>query len=290
VKPARFAYAAPRTLPDALALLQETGDDGKILAGGQSLMPLLNFRLARPAVLVDLNRIRELAFVRLRDGVVSIGAMTRQRQLERSRTVAAHLPLVREAIGFVGHAAIRNRGTVGGSLAHADPAAELPAVACALDASIELASARARRELPATQFFRDYFTTASEPGEALVAVHFPAQPRTAGSAVVEVARRHGDFALVGVATVLSRDRAGLCLDPRIALFGVAATPVRATAAEAALRGRGRDAFQAAADAAAAALEPPSDVHASADYRREVARTLLQRALALAWKRARSVNA
>ncbi len=290
MKPPRFAYAAPRALPAALALLGEAGDEGKILAGGQSLMPLLNFRLARPGTLVDFNRIRELAFIRLRDGVVSIGAMTRQRTLERSRIVGAHLPLVREAIRFVGHPAIRNRGTVGGSLAHADPAAELPAIACALDAHLELASSTTRREVAACEFFRDYFTTAVETGEALVAVHFPAQPRNSGSAVLEVARRHGDFALAGVAAVLGRDRAGRCLDPRIALFGVAATPLRATAAEAALRGQGPDGFPAAADAAAAGLEPASDVHASADYRREVARALVQRALALAWKRARAVDA
>ncbi len=290
MKPPRFAYAAPRGLPEALGLLRDAGEDGKVLAGGQSLMPLLNFRLARPGVLIDFNRIRELAYIRAQDGVISIGAMTRQRALERSRVVAAQLPLLRAAIPFVGHPPIRNRGTLGGSLAHADPAAELPAVACALGARCRLASVAGDREVPAEEFFVDYFTTALRPGEALVAIDWPAQPRTAGCAVLEIARRHGDFALAGVAVALRRDRAHRCLDPRIALFGLGATPVRAREAEAELLGGAPERFGEAAEAAAARLDPPSDVHATARYRREVARELTARALTAAWENSKVEDA
>jgi carbon-monoxide dehydrogenase medium subunit len=290
MKPPRFAYAAPRGLTEALVLLGAAGEEGKVLAGGQSLMPLLNFRLARPAVLIDFNRVRELAFIRARDGLVSIGAMTRQRALERSRVVAARLPLLREAIHWIGHPPIRNRGTVGGSLAHADPAAELPALACVLDATMHVKSATQERTIAATEFFEDYFTTALRPGEALVAVDFPEQPRHAGSAVLEVARRHGDFALAGAAVSLCRDRAGRARQARIALFGVGSRPVRAREAEAELEGQVPEHFGAAASAAVARLEPPSDVHATAAYRQAVARELVGRALAIAWKRAKVSDA
>lgn len=289
MKPPRFAYAAPRRLEEALALLQDAGDEGRILAGGQSLMPLLNFRLTRPAVLIDLNRVRELSFVRVRDGAVSMGAMTRQRVLERSRIVAGRLPLVREAIKLVGHPAIRNRGTVGGSLAHADPAAELPAVACALDALFRVASATGQRTIKAEDFFLDYFGTALTTGEAVVAIEIPAQERAMGSAIVEVARRHGDFALAGAAVTAKRDRAGRFRQPRIALFGVAPKPVRARSAEAQLEGRGLEGVVAAAGAAVAELQPPSDVHATSEYRRAVAHELTCRALTLAWQRAKALD-
>ncbi len=289
MKPPRFAYAAPRRLDEALNLLRDVGDEGRILAGGQSLMPLLNFRLARPAILIDFNRIRELTFVKVRDGAVSIGAMTRQRALERSRVVAGRLPLLRDAIRLVGHPAIRNRGTVGGSLAHADPAAELPAVACALDATFQVASEAGQRIVKAEDFFLDYFGTALRMGEAVVAVEIPAQARGAGSAVLEVARRHGDFALAGVAVTAKRDRAGRYHQPRIALFGVGPKPVRARSAEAELEGRGVDRVESAAAAAVAGLQPPSDVHATSEYRQALAQELTSRALRLAWQRARATD-
>jgi carbon-monoxide dehydrogenase medium subunit len=287
MKPPPFAYFDPRTLDEAVALLNEHGLDAKVLAGGQSLVPLLNMRLARPAVLVDLNRIDGLGYVRETNGAIAIGAMTRQRTAERSPLVREKLPLLHAATTFIAHPQIRNRGTVGGSLAHADPAAELPAVALALEAEFAVAGPNGARTVAAKDFFVTYLTTCLEPAEVVTEVRFPAQPERSGWAFVELSRRHGDFALAGVAATLTLD-SGTISDARIALFGVGATALRASAAESMLRGQRPDdaLFEEASRAAAEAIEEPlSDIHASAEYRRDLARVLTRRALTDAVARA-----
>ncbi len=285
MKPAPFRYAAPRSVGEALALLQEYGPEAKVLAGGQSLVPLLNMRLARPEVLVDINRIGALAYIRRRGDRLHVGALTRQRAVEASAVVRRHLPLLWEAIRFVGHPQIRNRGTVGGSLAHADPAAELPAVVAALDAELVVAGPQGERVLSPEEFFTGYLTTALRPTELLVGVRFPPPADGTGSAFVEVARRHGDFALVGVAAVLQR-RDGAIGQARLAFTGVGPGPVRAREAERLLVGEPATSrlFAEAAREASARLDPPEDIHATAQYRRELAEVLARRALEAAWQR------
>ena len=286
MKPPPFEYHAPASLDEALALLAQHGDEAKALAGGQSLIPVLNFRLARPSVLVDLNRIGELAGIEA-NGTLRIGAMTRQRAAERSAEVAGLAPLLREALFSVAHPQIRTRGTVGGSLAHADPAAELPAVMLALEARFRLRRASAERTLAAAEFFTGLFTTALALDELLVGIDIPAPPARSGSAFVEVARRHGDFALVGVAAMVSLDASGAFSEARLAYVNAGPGPFRSARAEAVLRGQRPDAelFRAAAEAAHGDARPASDVHASADYRRQLVRVLTERALARASERA-----
>ncbi|MGH2403554.1 MAG: FAD binding domain-containing protein [bacterium] len=278
-----------------MALLAEYGADAKLLAGGQSLMPLLNMRLTRPSVLIDLNRVRALDYLTAADGEIRIGAMTRQRAAERSPVIASRLPLVAEALRWVGHAQIRNRGTIGGSLAHADPAAELPAVAVALGAHLVIAGQGATRFLTADEFFLGYLTTAIEPTEVLTEVRLPAMDPEAGWAFAEVSRRHGDFAIVGAAAVVHADGEERCRDVRLAFTGVGPTPVRVREAEAAVegqhlvrstqgqQGRGLDdgLLREVAGLVAARLEPESDIQASAEYRKHVAGVLARRALASA---------
>jgi CO/xanthine dehydrogenase FAD-binding subunit len=281
MKPPQFAYTAPTSLGEALELRREHAGGSTVLAGGQSLMPLLNLRMAYPDVIIDLRRVRELVGVTPRDGGVSLGAMTRQRAVERSELVQQRAPLITRALVNVGHMSIRNRGTVGGSLVHADPAAELPAVALALDAQlVARSSARGERTIGARDFFKGFLTTSLEPDELLVEVRVPASPERSGAAFIEMTRRHGDFALVGAGAVISRGDDGSIADARLVLVGVGAVPVRADDAEATLRGRAPDvsAFAEAGQQAAAGLHPLSDIHASADYRRRVARVLVQRAL------------
>jgi CO/xanthine dehydrogenase FAD-binding subunit len=239
MKPAPFDYAAPRTVDEALGLL---GDDSKALAGGQSLVPLLNFRLARPDLLVDLNRLPDLAYVRRSGGVLHIGALTRQATLERSALVHRYWPLLRQAVRHAGHAQTRSRGTVGGSAAHADPTAELPVALTALDARFQLRSARGQRGLGAAEFFVSTLTSAVEPDELLVEIEVPPLPDGARSAFVEYARTHGDFAVAGAAVVRAPDACA------IGLLGAGATPLRARAAEQALAD-GADAYETAAIAA-----------------------------------------
>jgi aerobic carbon-monoxide dehydrogenase medium subunit len=279
VKPPPFTYVAPESLDEAVSALAEHGEDAKVLAGGQSLIPLLSLRLARPTALIDLNRVTELSSIEV-DGSTTIGAMTRHRAVERSADVASHVPLLATAIPYIGHAAIRTRGTIGGSLAHADPAAELPAIALALDATFEARSIRGTRTIEASDFFAGYFTTALEVDEILTRVAFPnAVPRT-GVSVQEMARRHGDFAMVAVVASVTADG-----DARIALINMADRPVRAHEAEAAMK-EGAP----IADVAALAvrdLDPSADLHASAAYRRSVAAVLVRRALTEATERARS---
>ena len=281
MKPAAFEYHAPTTVEEALSLLAEHGSDAKPLAGGQSLIPAMNFRLATPAVLVDLNGIPDLSFITSSANGLRLGGMTRHRTLERSPQVAADAPLVTAAMPFVAHAAIRTRGTLGGSLAHADPAAELPAVMLALGARMTVRSIGATREVSADEFFTGLFSTTLEPGELLVGVDIPSrQPRTA-FAFDEISRRHGDFALAGAAACVSVDADGICTSARVALLSVADKPVLAHQAAKALVG-GRPSTQAIRDGAEASaridIDPTTDIHASSRYRRRLAAVLVRRVL------------
>jgi CO/xanthine dehydrogenase FAD-binding subunit len=287
MKPPRFEYEAPGSVAEVLALLQRHGDEAKVLAGGQSLAPMLNFRLVRPQVLVDLNEIADLAGIREVDGTLAIGAMTRQRAVETSEVVRRRCPLLAAAMPQIGHVQIRNRGTIGGSLAHADPAAELPAVVAALDGRLVVRGPAGERVLTTEQFFVSYLTTALETGELLVEVRLPiAAPRT-GAAFVEVSRRHGDFALVGVAATVTLDETGVCVGCALALTGVGPTPIVARAAASRIIGARPTPvmLEEAGRRAAADLRPDSDLHASTEYRQEVAGVLTRRALGHAVDRA-----
>jgi carbon-monoxide dehydrogenase medium subunit len=276
----RFEYHAPRTVEEVLALLAEHGDEAKVLAGGQSLVPLLAMRLARPSHLVDLNDVGGLAGISGQDGVVTFGATTRERQAETSPLVRERLPLLAEALPQIGHVSIRNRGTIGGSVAHADASAELPAVAVITGAEMVVRSVRQQRVIPADQFFLGHFTTAMDDDDLLTEVRVPEGPAGAGWVFREVARRQGDFALVGVAAMVALDRRGRVDEARLCLIGVADRPVRATRAEASLAGAEPTtaAFAAAASEAVADLEPASDLHGSSDFRRHLARVTVRRAL------------
>jgi CO/xanthine dehydrogenase FAD-binding subunit len=288
MKPAPFAYVAPRTLAEALALLAGHGDDGKVLAGGQSLLPVLNFRLAQPAVLIDINRVAELDFLRpAPGGGIHMGALTRQRALEREPLVAREVPLLAEAVHHIAHPQIRSRGTIGGSLAHADPAAELPALSLALGARLRLVSQSGDRWIEAGDFYTGLFSTALAPDELLAEIVWPAMPPRSGWAFEEEARRHGDYAMVGVAAVVRVDESGVCREARLVYLSVADGPFLATGAAAALIGQPlrEDAFAAAAAAAAAEIDPAGDIHASADFKRQLTRVLTARVLRRAAARA-----
>jgi len=279
MKPPKFDYHAPTTVEQALELLGRYGGDAKVLAGGQSLMPLLNFRLSRPAALVDLNRIPSLAYVREQDGQVRFGAMTRQRTIEFSPVVRERVPLLGEATRWVGHLPIRTRGTIGGSIAHADPAAECPAVLTALEGEVVARGPKGERIVKAKDLFQTYLATSLTPDEILVEVRMPAMPAGAGYAFEEFARRHGDFAIVGIAAVIVKDGAR-CALARLATAGTGPVPVRLRAAEEILE---RDGFSDAAIEAASRqvcelVSPDSDIHASADYRRHLTGVLTKRAL------------
>jgi carbon-monoxide dehydrogenase medium subunit len=272
-------YEAPRTVAEAVDLLAEHQDQASVLAGGQSLIPLLALRLAHPALLIDINGIAELSGVSARDGWVAIGAMTRDYEAEESATVADTVPLLAAALPLIGHEAIRSRGTVGGSLAHADPAAELPAVARALDAEFVVRGPSGERVVPAAEWFEGYLTTSRRPDELLVEVRFPAAGRGTGTSFQEVARRHGDFAIVGLAASLALS-GGTISDARLAFAGLSDVPVRATGAEDLLIGERPSAelFDEAARRATGDIDPPADLHGSADYRRKVAAALAARGL------------
>ncbi len=288
MKPAPFEYHRPGSLEEALILLADRGG-AKPLAGGQSLIPAMNFRLAAPPVLVDLNRIAELEGISKLGEDLRIGALTRHSAVERSPLVAERAPLLAEAMPHIAHPQIRTRGTVGGSLAHADPAAELPAVMVALEAVLVLRSRAGERRIKADDFFTGLFATALQPGELVVAIEIPASPARAGVAFDEFARRRGDYALVGVAVSLSLDERGQCARVRIALLSVGDGPALAQRAMAALRGRALDDSSIAGAAELAAtedIEPPSDLNASQDYRRQLARVLTRRALTRAASRAK----
>jgi CO/xanthine dehydrogenase FAD-binding subunit len=286
MKPPPFEYVAADSVEAALAALSAADGQGKILAGGQSLMPMLNFRLARPSVLVDINRIDGLAYLREETDAIHIGALTRHRVLEASPAIAQHLPVVAEAMAHVAHMAIRNRGTIGGSLSHADPAAELPMMALLLDATIRIASATGTREEAAADFFRSALTTSLGLEEMVTEVVVPKLPTGTGWGFEEVARRGGDFALAAVAALLTvRDER--IAEARIAMMGVGETPLRAHAAEALLTGKAVGGVVPAEIIAAvrAACSPNTDLHASADYRRHLVGVLAGRALIAAWQRA-----
>jgi CO/xanthine dehydrogenase FAD-binding subunit len=288
MKPAPFRYVAAESLGQALTAKAVNGDEARFLAGGQSLVPAMNFRLARPSMLIDVNPLRELDYVRVGgDGGLRIGALTRHRTLERDALVAQHAPLVAEAVRHVAHPQIRNRGTLGGNLAHADPASELPAVMLALGARFRARSARGERWIDAHAFFRGPLTTALGPEEMLVEIALPALSARSGTCFVEVARRRGDYALVGVAAVVTLGEDGTCTAAGLALCGAGATPVRATRAVAALAGRRADehAFRDAAAAVDGEIDPPANVHATAAFRRHLAGVLTRRAFATAAGRA-----
>jgi carbon-monoxide dehydrogenase medium subunit len=285
MKPAPFEYVDPRTVDEALALLESHGDDAKVLAGGQSLVPMLALRLARPAVVVDVNRAAGLDGVRQNGTTLSVGALVRQRALER--WAADRAPLLAAGLRHVGHAPIRARGTVGGSIAHADPASELPALLLCLDGAVVARSRRGTRTIPVEGFFQGPLATALAPDELITETRWTLPPAHAGWGFHEVARRHGDFALVGVAAVVLVAR-GRIADARLAVFGAAPTPVRAHQAEQALRDQaaGEPAVSEAARLAAAGFEPVADIHAPASYRASVTRTLAARALTDALARAK----
>jgi aerobic carbon-monoxide dehydrogenase medium subunit len=283
MKPAAFEYHAPETVDDAVGLLAQYGDDAKVLAGGQSLVPMLAMRLTRFEHLIDINCIAGLDGVTKVNGTLRVGATTRHQVAVEGADVRTAAPLLARASARIGHFQIRNRGTVGGAIAHADPAAEQPAVAVALDAVIEVTSPDAVREIPATEFFEGTWTTAIAPDELLTAVAFPVWQGRCGFAVEELARRAGDFALAGVVCAL-----GLGADDRIeragiALFGVGPTPVRASGAEDALLGKAS--LDEVAAAAMSDLHPSDDLHASGEYRRKVAGVLVRRAIEGALKEA-----
>jgi len=287
MKPARFEHLLPTSLDEALAMLAEHAPDARPLAGGQSLVPMMNFRLARPTVLVDLNKIPELAYIRDAGDHLAIGAMTRERAIENSDLVRAASPLLHDATLNIAHLPIRSRGTIGGSISNADPAAEYPATVLALDATLVARSVRGAREIPASAFFDGVMTTTLEPDEILAEIRVPKAPPGSGGAFVEIARRHGDFALAGVAAQIKLDGEAVT-DIRLAACGVGPGPIRLTAAEDILRaGSLTDATLAEAGRAAAeAADPDGDVHATAAYRRKLAGVMTRRAVEKAAGRAR----
>ena len=285
MKPPPFAYYDPANLEEAVALLERYGDEAKVLAGGQSLMPLLNFRLSYPSALIDINRVANLSYIQQEDGQIRIGALTRQRTIEFSELVRNQLPLLYEATTLVGHLPIRTRGTIGGSLAHADPAAEYPTVATALDAELVLHGPSGQRIISAKEFFVSYLTTALAPNEVLTEVRFSPSPLTSGWAFEEFARRHGDFAVVGLAAVIDAD-GEQCRLARLAAAGAGPTPIRLRAAEDILlqEGVSGQTIQRTSEKAAELIDPDNDIHASADFRRHLTQVLTRRAIKRAIER------
>jgi carbon-monoxide dehydrogenase medium subunit len=278
MKPAAFSYQDPRTLEELLQLLAEHGSEGKLLAGGQSLIPMMNFRLVRPRHVVDINRINDLIKVEIAGGALVIGALARQADVEANPDVQRGWPIISEALGFVGHTQTRNRGTFGGSLAQNDPAAELPAIMLLLEATVTLQSLGGTRRVEMRDFFNSYLSTVIQPDECLTHIEVPALPVGAGCAFEEVSRRHGDFALVAAAAVFARAERG-AQTARIVLTGVADRPIRIAAAEQAFAGGRLDdqAFAEAAQAAVVAVDQPNDdIHAPAWYRRQVAGVVVER--------------
>jgi len=290
LKPAAFEYHRPREISEALALLREIGDDGKILAGGQSLMPMMNFRLAQPAHLIDINFIAGLDYIRSENGAIKIGCLARQARVLSDPLIRQCCPLLAAALAHVGYEQTRNRGTICGSLAHADPAAELPAVLLALDGSVTVGNSTRRRELSARELFQSYLTTSVAGDEMVLEVSFPEQLAKSGSSFIEFARRFGDFAVVGVAAslTLANDRIA---DARIALTGVSDKPWRERGIEEILIGKkpALELFNQTAKEIAARIDPSSDIHASAAYRRSLANILTRRALDAAWNKAQGGN-
>jgi CO/xanthine dehydrogenase FAD-binding subunit len=284
MKPAPFEYYAPADVAEALALLAQYGAEAKILAGGQSLLPLMNMRLARPRVVIDINRLSDLAYISPGpDGTVGIGALTRQRAVERSALIQTHNPLLAATMPLIGHVQIRNRGTIGGSFVHADPAAELPALSLTLEAEFVLRSATQQRVIKAADFFLTYLTAALEPAEMLTEVRLPPWMTQWRWGIQEVCRRDGDFALVGAVALLQMDDDDICRAARLTMFGVGGVPVRLHQAEEVLSGRrvNDKTLEQLVTVVSAALRPDSDIHASAEYRQEVVGVVARRAVAAA---------
>lgn len=287
MKPAPFEYVAPSTLDEALQLLQAHAAEAKLLAGGQSLVPVMNFRLAQPSFIIDLNRLPELAYITPTGDGVRIGAMTRQSALEHSAAVARHAPLLHAAVPYIAHPQIRNRGTIGGSLAHADPAGELPVVTVALNARFRLTRAAGSRWVDSADFYIGLFTTALAEDEILTEVHLPALPPRTGWAFQELARRHGDYAQAGVAALLTLDERGVCTAARLVFLNVGDIPMVAAEAAQLLVGQRvtPEAIAAAAQHAAQhEIEPAGDVHGSAEYKRHLSAVLARRTLQQALER------
>lgn len=288
MKPAPFKYVAASTLDHALSLKAEYGDEARFLAGGQSLIPAMNFRLARPDVLIDINGLHELSGVaRAASGEIRVGALTRYHSLERDSKFLTDCPLFADALPHIAHPQIRNRGTIGGNLSHADPASELPAIAVAMRARMRIKSVRGEREVAASEFFQGLLTTDIQADEMLVEIAFPAPPARSGACFMEVARRRGDFALAGVAAIVTTDAQARCTQLRLALCGVGETPVDASAAAASLIGQRctGEAIEAVAAEVQSMIAPSGNVHASPDYQRHIAGVLTQRAIGAAHLRA-----
>lgn len=290
MKPAPFEYYAPTSIDETLACLGKYGYEAKLLAGGQSLVPMMNFRLAQPSVLIDLNKVNELFYILpTNDGGLRIGAMTRHNQVEHHPLVGERAPLIYETMPNIATVQVRSRGTFGGSIAHADPSAELAAVSVALEGSFLLRNHQGERWVPAAEFFVGLFTTVLEPDELLIEAKFPPLPARTGCALVELARRPHDFALVGVAVAVTLDDADRCQKARIVLLSVGDGPVIANQAGEVLKNQTltRESMRAAAETAAQFdIDPGSDIHASAEYRRHLAGVLTYRALENAYARAR----
>jgi CO/xanthine dehydrogenase FAD-binding subunit len=287
MKPTAFEYFTPSTVKEALQLLKSEGDGAKILAGGQSLIAMMNFRAARPTALIDVNNIKELDYIREEGNEIVIGALTRERTIEISPLIKEKCPILAEAITHIGHLPIRFRGTIGGSLVHADPTAEIPIAAVALEAKMKIAGLSGERVVSAGEFFLTYLTSALEECEMLVEVRIPTfSNATTAWSYVDISRRHGDFAIVAVASILTMDKGGVCKEARIALGGVAPTPIRVKAAEAVLTGKKitDERIEEAAIKAAESedVNPDSDYHATAEYRKAMAKVLTQRGLKEAW--------
>jgi carbon-monoxide dehydrogenase medium subunit len=288
MKPAPFRYVAARTVEQALQLKAEFGDEARFLAGGQSLVPTMNFRLTQPAMLIDVNPLAELAGVETRAGDrIRIGALTRYRDLERDPATARNLPLIHEALPHIAHPQIRNRGTIGGNLAHADPASEMPAIVVALGGRLRAQSQKGERWIEAADFFVGALTTALEADEMLMEVELPTAPARSGACFIEVSRRRGDFALIGVAATIRLDEEGRCAEARIGLCNAGEVPIFAAEASESIAGRavGAAEIKQAADLVQGAIDPGGSVHASKEYQRHLAGVLTARALATAVQRA-----
>lgn len=286
MKPPKFGYVRATNLAGALDALSASQGMGKIIAGGQSLMPMLNFRLLSPSVLIDINRVEELDFLEEHEGGLRIGALTRHRTLETSPLVARLFPILAETMRHVAHLAIRNRGTIGGSITHADPAAELPLMLVLLDAEIRLASSTAARTLRAADFFLGALTSDVQEDEIVTEIVLPALPSGAGGAFEEVSRRVGDFALAAAGAILVVDK-GVISQARLGVMGVADCATRVAQAEQLMLGKACDAtlLDQVVTAVRASVEPDSDLHASGEYRRQLIGVLAHRAVATAWERA-----
>ena len=286
MKPAPFRLETPRSLGECVDLLTEHGDEAKILAGGQSLVPLMNLRLAQPSVLLDIGGLEDLDFVDQEKQSFRIGAITRLRDLERNANVAEVQPLLAEAIPHIGHIQIRNRTTVGGSIAHADPAAELPAVLLACEGTIKSVGPNGQREIPALNFFQSYFTTDLQEDEVIAEIELPQWNPSCGWSIQEISRRHGDFSLIGIACRVSCDKEGVVSEAVAAFFGVGGTPILAESASSLIGTKADDeTLRQVAEATATELDPTTDIHASADYRKQVGGVLARRALSIAYQRA-----